>query len=286
MAQEGGFAVLAGGLEYRMVRTGGKRKPKTGEVCTLHMQYLSETDSVLFDSRDFGEPLVQNMQKPDFVGGVESGIALMAEGDSAIFKVNADSLFEKTFLEDLPPEIAPGSKIIYRVGLVKVRSVDEILDEEEKIEKDKKAAIEKRKDNESQSIKQYLKLNQIEAKPFESGAILVMVKRGKGKVAVKGRKVSFLYTARTLDGSLFDTNIEAEANNAGVQMSDRTFEPLEITMGAKEVFPGLEEGLSHIQEGGKARLIIPSSLAYGSLQVGSLLPYSPLVYEIEVLEVK
>jgi len=38
--------------------------------------------------------------------------------------------------------------------------------------------------------------------------------------------------------------------------------------------------------GGKAKLILPSSLAYGGMQVGNLPPYSPLVYEIEVIEIK
>jgi FKBP-type peptidyl-prolyl cis-trans isomerase FkpA len=286
VAQSGVFAVLPDGLEYQFIRNIGKRKPKQGEVCVMHMQYMTEQDSILFDSRDFGEPLLLNMQKPDFRGGIESGLELMGEGDSAIFKVVADSVFEKTFLEPLPPGIEPGSKIIYRVGMMKVRTVDELLDEEDKVEKEKKAAIEKRKGNEAGNIKQYLKLNQIENKPFDSGAILVSTKRGKGKVAAKGQKVSFWYTARTLEGTLYDTNIEAEALKAGANFSDRSFEPLEIVMGARQVFPGLEEGLSHILPGGKARLIIPSALAYGSMQVGNLPPYSPLVYEIEVLEIK
>lgn len=285
-AQGEGFLVHPDGLEYRIIRSNGKRKPKPGEVCVMNMQYLTEQDSILFDSRDFGEPLLSNMQKPDFRGGIETGIEMMGEGDSALFRVSADSLFEKTFLEVLPPDISPGSKITYYVGLIKVRTVDELLADEEKMERDRKASIEKRKNNEASSIKQYLKLNSIETKAFESGAILVSSKRGKGKIAAKGQKVSIWYTAKTLDGTLYDTNIEAEAKVAGVSFSDRNFEPLEVIMGAKQVFPGLEEGLSHMLSGGKAKLILPSSLAYGAMQVGSLPPYSPLVYEIEVIEIK
>lgn len=286
LCQTDSYTIHPDGLEYRLIRSGGKRKPNQGEVCVMNMQYVTEDDSVLFDSRDFGEPLLMNMQRPDFRGGIETGLELMGEGDSALFRVSADSIFEKTFLESLPEDIAAGSKITYRVGLIKVRTVDELLDEEEKLEKDKKANIEKRKNAEVSVIKQYLKLNSIETKPFDSGAILVSTKRGKGKVATKGQKVSIWYTAKTLEGMLYDTNVEVEAKTAGVHFSDRVFEPLEVTIGARQVFSGLEEGLSHMLPGGKAKLILPSSLAYGAMQVGNLPPYSPLVYEIEVIEIK
>jgi FKBP-type peptidyl-prolyl cis-trans isomerase FkpA len=286
LAQSGAFAILPGELEYQFIRNKGKRKPQQGEVCILHMQYFTEQDSVLFDSRDSDEPLQLTMQKPDFTGGIESGIALMGEGDSAIFKVNADSLFEKSFFEDLPPEIEKGSKITYRIGLLKVRTLDELLDEEEKIKKEQREALEKRKNNEATLIRQYLSKNNIDEKPMENGAILINIKRGKGKLPAKGQKVIFLYSAKTLDGVLFDTNIQSEASAAGVEFDDRSFEPLEVSIGGKEVFESLEAALSRISVGGKAKLILPSALTYGSMSVGSLPPYSTLVYELEMLEIK
>jgi len=38
--------------------------------------------------------------------------------------------------------------------------------------------------------------------------------------------------------------------------------------------------------GGRAKLIIPSKLAYGDTYTGIIPPYTPLVYEIELLSVK
>ncbi|MCO4293841.1 FKBP-type peptidyl-prolyl cis-trans isomerase [Solitalea sp. MAHUQ-68] len=51
------------------------------------------------------------------------------------------------------------------------------------------------------------------------------------------------------------------------------------------VIAGWTEGLQLIGEGGKIRLMIPSHLAYGSCGNGSIAPNTPLVFDIELVEV-
>ena len=41
-----------------------------------------------------------------------------------------------------------------------------------------------------------------------------------------------------------------------------------------------------MKEGGKARLIIPSKLGYGDQDRGPIKAYSPLVFEVELVEVE
>jgi FKBP-type peptidyl-prolyl cis-trans isomerase len=38
--------------------------------------------------------------------------------------------------------------------------------------------------------------------------------------------------------------------------------------------------------GGKATLVIPSSIAYGERDMGQIPPYSTLVFDVELLDVK
>jgi FKBP-type peptidyl-prolyl cis-trans isomerase len=38
--------------------------------------------------------------------------------------------------------------------------------------------------------------------------------------------------------------------------------------------------------GGKATLVIPSTIAYGDRNAGSIPPYSTLVFDVELMEVK
>ncbi len=41
-----------------------------------------------------------------------------------------------------------------------------------------------------------------------------------------------------------------------------------------------------MKEGGKRKLLIPPDLAYGASGVGSIPPYSDLIFEVEVVKVK
>jgi FKBP-type peptidyl-prolyl cis-trans isomerase len=53
------------------------------------------------------------------------------------------------------------------------------------------------------------------------------------------------------------------------------------------MIPGFEEGLGLIGKGGKAKLIIPYYQAYGKNgRPGAIPPYSDLVFDVEVLDLK
>ncbi|POY35762.1 hypothetical protein C3K47_13460 [Solitalea longa] len=51
------------------------------------------------------------------------------------------------------------------------------------------------------------------------------------------------------------------------------------------VIKGWTEGLQLVGEGGKIRLMVPSHLAYGNCGSGSIAPNTPLVFDIELVEI-
>ena len=53
-----------------------------------------------------------------------------------------------------------------------------------------------------------------------------------------------------------------------------------------DVLEGFEEGMGYIEKGDSAKLIIPSKLAYGKERVGLIKPYSTLIFEIKVINVR
>ena len=57
-------------------------------------------------------------------------------------------------------------------------------------------------------------------------------------------------------------------------------------LGASQVIAGWEQGVPGMNVGGRRRLVIPPSLAYGGFRSGAIPPYSTLVFEIELLEVQ
>lgn len=52
-----------------------------------------------------------------------------------------------------------------------------------------------------------------------------------------------------------------------------------------QLIPGWQQGLPKIKEGGRIRLIIPSSLAYGCNPNGGVLANQPLYFNIELVKV-
>jgi FKBP-type peptidyl-prolyl cis-trans isomerase len=81
-----------------------------------------------------------------------------------------------------------------------------------------------------------------------------------------------------LNGEKFDSNVDPKFNHV---------QPFEFTVGIGQVIKGWDEGLQLLNKGGKAKLIIPSSLAYGSRGAGAAIPpNSPLVFDVEVTDIK
>lgn len=83
--------------------------------------------------------------------------------------------------------------------------------------------------------------------------------------------VSVHYEGKLVDGTIFDSSILRG-------------EPVEIRL--NQVIQGWAEGLQLIGVGGKARLTIPENLAYGSGGIGSIPPYSVLLFEVQLIEIK
>jgi FKBP-type peptidyl-prolyl cis-trans isomerase len=48
---------------------------------------------------------------------------------------------------------------------------------------------------------------------------------------------------------------------------------------------GFEIGVKLMQKGEKAVIVIPSALAYGARQRGEIPPFSPLVFELELVDI-
>ncbi len=128
---------------------------------------------------------------------------------------------------------------------------------------------------EQKNIRKYLKENHLKkAKPTASGLYYIEIKKGTGVQAKKGDKVKVNYIGKLLNGKKFDSSYDRN-------------EPFEFTLGVGQVIKGWDEGIAMMKKGGKAILIIPSKLAYGSREIQGVIPAnSPLVFEVELVDVK
>lgn len=104
---------------------------------------------------------------------------------------------------------------------------------------------------------------------------IVDEKVGTGSAAVDGDKVSVNYTGTLTDGTVFDSNVIPSFGHV---------EPFTFTLGASEMISGWNKGVAGMKVGGKRKLTIPSSMAYGDSGVPGTIPGgATLIFEVELL---
>jgi len=97
---------------------------------------------------------------------------------------------------------------------------------------------------------------------------------GSGAEAKTGDAVAVNYTGTLLDGTKFDSSLDHG-------------KPFEFTLGAGQVIKGWDEGIVGMKVGGKRKLTIPPSLAYGNQSSGPIIkPNSTLVFEVNLIAIK
>lgn len=100
-----------------------------------------------------------------------------------------------------------------------------------------------------------------------------VLQKGDGKQATKGAKVSVHYKGQLLDGTVFDSSYKRK-------------QPLDFNVGVGQVISGWDEGIQLLQVGDKARLVIPSNLAYGEQGAGGVIPpNATLIFDVELMGV-
>lgn len=107
-----------------------------------------------------------------------------------------------------------------------------------------------------------------------SGLRYKILQKGEGKKATKGANVSVHYKGQLLDGTVFDSSYKRK-------------QPIDFPIGVGQVIPGWDEGIQLLQVGDKARLVIPSDLAYGERGAGGVIPpNATLIFDVELMDVK
>lgn len=263
-------------------------KPQEGDVVRLIMSYKNNKDSVLFDSQK-GNPngtsyIEFPLSKPSFKGSFEDALSLMTVGDSASFIISADSVYLKTFMaQELPPYIEKGSMLTFEAKLEKIIAKEIVEQERKRRMEEQKVMIEMYKNAEPKALAKYLEDNKVKTKPSTTGLYFIETTKGKGDKPTTGAMVKVNYTGRFLDGQIFDTSDEIVAKQDSIYMEGRHYEPIEFQLGQPEIIPGWHEGIALMSPGAKAKLIIPSSLAYGARGRNPIPPYTTLVFDVELV---
>jgi len=278
-----GYDKTDDGLYYKFITENEEgRKPVLKDILYTHMSLHVQTDtsdSLIFNSFEFpdfpeGIKFIQ-VSESTFKGDIMEGLTMMHIGDSASFIVSADSFFLKSNkMEQLPPGIVAGSFLRFDLSLQDIQSEEETMkklqDLQGKMQSERQQEMDKLMTEEPEAIKAYIERKGITAKPTASGMYYIETAKGNGARVKNGQKVTMQYTGYLLNGKKFDSSFD-HGN------------PFTFTLGKGEVIGGWDEGVALMNVGTSATFIIPSVLGYGSNGSGPIPPFSPLVFEVQLI---
>ena len=271
------FKHTARGVLYHIFSSADTMKIKLTDVITFQVIEKTDKDSVLYSSFDKGVPIKIQVQPARNIDDLMDIFPLMKENDSALVKVPTDSIF-KDITTPRPLFLPAGSYIDFFVKITKVQSLNDAIAE-------RNAALAQMKAAEAPGIAKYIADHKLVVKTTLSGLKYVITKPSLKAKPLKGDTVFVNYTGRLVDGTVFDSSIQADALAGGLNQPGRVYEPLKFVLGHGEVIPGWDEGLLLINTGAKATFVIPSALAYGANGNQGIDPYSPLVFDIELVKI-
>jgi FKBP-type peptidyl-prolyl cis-trans isomerase len=265
---------------------------RAGKVLLVHLQYRTDRDSVLMDSR-------QRQPKPQPLpvalpptsprhGSIEEVMSLLVPGDSAIFRFQADSAFAQ-MRQPVPPFIRrAGNALRLQVVPQELITMEQMQAKQQAMMAEQQAQMaEMQRTAKTRSAKQlleddatiqaYLKQNKLnlKAKKTAGGTWYVVTKPGTGALPLKGQTVSVKYRGTILaTGKEFDST--AKHGDA----------PFDFTLGQGQVIQGWDQGIAMLPKGSKATLYIPSPLGYGERGAGADIPANAILsFDVELVNI-
>jgi FKBP-type peptidyl-prolyl cis-trans isomerase FklB len=161
-----------------------------------------------------------------------------------------------------------------------ISCVDADQTQEVILERDKQAIEKFLQENPIPSVKEY-------SEPIEGFYMFWQVStKPERNNLLRGDTVSVNYTGKTLDKKIFDSSIEQVARDNGIFSAGRKYQPLRYAVGYGLTISGFEFAISMMHPGEKATVIFPSRLGYGTQASGGIPANSPLIFELDLVQVK
>ncbi len=250
-----GYSEADSGIYYKL-HVPGESGKKAGPDDFYEVRMLNSYGGVAFYDSD-----MENGRGTLFMQSSASRyFSVLGEGDSATFLLPGGDL-------RLPGTPDTGM-VEMNVKIVRILTAGEM----QQLEKDADPDV-----DEQLLIRRYLAKHGITATPDNSGLYFISLKEGTGLQPSAGKTVQVRYSGTLFNGHLFD------AGGAGEEA------PFSFTWGQEgQMLPGVITALSRMKAGGKAKIILPSPLAFGTdgSTAGVIPPHTPVVYELELVSVE
>jgi FKBP-type peptidyl-prolyl cis-trans isomerase FkpA len=241
---------------------------ESGNVVALHAFYRTDDDRDLVKTAP-GQPLYIQFDRNYTIeqgGYIQEVIEALYVGDSVYFELPSKNLWEKSFRRSLPDSIDEASNVKVNLRVHDQMSMREYGEMMTKMERERNAEA---YDREKEMLTAFLKDNNLEPQMLESGLGYIKQNTLQGPLPQESQTVNVKYKGMLLDGSVFDQGTYA------------------FPLGHGQVIAGWDEGIAYFRKGEKGILYVPSELGYGSRGSNpNIPPFSSLIFEVEVLDIK
>jgi FKBP-type peptidyl-prolyl cis-trans isomerase len=137
--------------------------------------------------------------------------------------------------------------------------------------KKRKEEMETRKGEEPKEIAAYLQKNNLNVAPDADSIFYLQTTKGAGPQVQEGDSVEIKYKGTFLDGNVFDPG------NQPINM---------VYSKNMHLIQGWVKIIGKMNQGDKVRVLIPSEMGYGPRGMGPIQPYTPLIFDMEMVSVK
>lgn len=251
---------------YKLVSVGDEaKKIKAPEALCVEISCKTLKDSVFWDTK--------HAVHGNFYVTKESATELkhlfnFSPGDSLIYFFPAKKFFAGFFHSGIPffsqkdSAVRVEAKILASLDKTAFARIADSLQQSDELQKEKEAV----------EIKQYVSAHCKTVKEFASNAFIEVLSPSAGDSVKPGDHIKIIYEGSFLDGKEVDHSPKGKY--------------FEFTCGQEaQVLDGIQLAIYRLKKGEKAKIILPSQLAFGreGSSNGAVPSYTPLVYEIEII---
>lgn len=281
----GGYNKLGAGIIYKIVDDKSGPSIKEGDFIAFNLTIKTDADSLL--QTTYGKGFPQQAGMPKVVPGkpnLMDVFSFLSEGDSVTIKQEIDS----TFKGRQKPPFLKGKYLVYGVKIEKVFAKGNLTDEvfRGRIQAYTKSIVDAIKTKEPIDIKKYIADNKLKVITTPSGLNYIITKQGQGPLPMAGDTAVVHYTVKNLAGKVFETSVKDIAIKNKMPIDPRNpYKPLRFPLGVQGMIAAWNEAFPLFNKGTQATLVVPSSLAYGEQGSREIGPFTPLVFDVELVDI-
>lgn len=267
----GKYEITEDSLIILDINKGNGKFANAGNIMKVYFVFHTLEGDTLFSFTDEGKPYELVYGDMALGHGFYEALTLVDEKGEAEFVIPSSLAFGS---EGFYEAILPYTPFKLSLKVEKIMTSDEYDAELRLINEENERKKAERLQKEPQEIAKYLKDNNIEVKPKMSGLYYIDEVLGKGENVQHGDLVSVHYVIYNLDNEVIESSYEYG-------------EPLHFVYGENQMIAGIEEAVGYMKVGGKCKIIVPSQLGFGDIDIDEKLPAnSTIIVELEFVDLQ